>query len=154
MDGDDKYNIYRSTTRDGFYGGTATKIGSTSYGNEMWVDANAASSCGQHYYMIIPFNETGVEGASTYSLGVWTGSIDEQYDTIGIPLKTANNETIDWYCDNIPNTVGINYYIHSQQRWGWHSTRMLSGAYDPLLTMTQGFQISTSNATKFSFIGV
>ncbi|MEE9152440.1 MAG: hypothetical protein V3U20_11510, partial [Thermoplasmata archaeon] len=62
-------------------------------------------------------------------------------------------ETADWYCDNIPDTVGINYFIYYQQRWGWHSTRMPAGAYDPILEMTEGYQISTSGPTKFTFIG-
>jgi len=154
MDGDDNYYIYRSTTRDGFNEGTATKIGSTSYGNEMWIDANVALSPGQFYYMIVPVNETGVEGASTYSLGVWTEEYLSGYDTLGVPLKQSFIETADWYCDNIPDSVGINYYIQREQRWCWHSTRMPEGAYDPILVMAEGYQISTSNLTKFTFIGV
>jgi hypothetical protein len=80
--------------------------------------------------------------------------ISIQYDTFGIPLKQSNYQTADWYCDKIPDTVGINYYIYSEQRWCWHSKRMPAGAYDPTLVMTEGYQISTLNATKFTFIGV
>jgi hypothetical protein len=104
--------------------------------------------------MVVPFNASGVRGASTYSIGVWTEEYLSQYDTFGIPLKLGNYQTADWYCDNIPDTVGINYYIYSEQRWGWHSTRMPAGAFDPVLEMTKGYQISTSGPTKFTFIGV
>jgi hypothetical protein len=104
--------------------------------------------------MVVPFNAIGIRGASTYSIGIWTEEYLQGYDTFGIPLKLDSNQTADWYCDNIPDTVGINYYIHSEQWWSWHSTRMPAGAYDPILEMTEGYQISTSNFTKFTFIGV
>jgi len=105
--------------------------------------------------MVVPFiSGTGERGVSSYTLGVWTASYLDQYDTFGIPLKPSSNQTADWYCDNIPDTVGINYYVNSPQRWSWHSTRMPPGAYDPLLEMTEGYQISTLSATKFTFIGV
>ena len=104
---------------------------------------------------VVPVDEHGISGASTYSLGIWTASYQAGYDTIGIPLQMSSGDhTADWYCDNINNSVGINYFISTQQRWGWHSTRMPADAYDPILVMTEGYQISTSVATKFTFIGV
>jgi hypothetical protein len=103
--------------------------------------------------MVVPFNATGVRGSSTYSIGVWTEEYLAQYDTIGIPLKLTLDETADWYCDNIQNTVGINYHIHNEHRWCWHSTRMPAGAFDPILVMTEGYQISNTGPTKFTFIG-
>ena len=78
----------------------------------------------------------------------------DDYDTLGIPLKMSSKNSADWYCDNIPDTVGINYYIYSHQRWGWHSEEMPPGVYDPKLEMTEGYQISTSIATKFTYIGM
>jgi hypothetical protein len=101
----------------------------------------------------VPFNSSGIRGSSTYSIGIWTEEYLNQYDTIGIPLKLSVYHTADWYRDNIPNTVGINYYIHSEQRWSWHSTRMPEGAYEVMLEITEGYQISTSGPTKFTFIG-
>jgi len=98
-------------------------------------------------------NETITEGASTYSIGVWTADISAGYDTIGIPLLLASYETADWYCDQIDDAVGINYYIDSRLGWGWHSERMPAGAYDPTLLMIEGYQISTSIQTKYTFIG-
>jgi len=154
MDGDDSYKVYRSTTRNGFDEGTAVLLDTLIYGDETYVDPGAASSPGQYYYMIVPVNETGVIGASTYSIGVWTEEYLSGYDTLGIPLRQSFIETADWYCDNIPDTVGINYYIYSEQRWCWHSTRMSEGAFDPILLMAEGYQLSTSNLTKFTFIGV
>jgi hypothetical protein len=148
------YDVYRSTTRDGFDDGSAILIANLPRGIETYIDFGAAASEGQYYYMIVPLNSTNAEGASTYSIGVWTEEFLSQYDTIGIPLILDTFETADWYCDQIDNVVGINYYMDSVVGWGWHSTRMPQGAYDPVLLMTEGYQISTSNTTKFTFIGV
>jgi hypothetical protein len=106
------------------------------------------------YYMVVPYNESGIRGASTYSMGIWTEEYWEGYDTFGIPLKLNSNQCADWFCDNIPNTMGINYYNVTFQEWWWHSTAMSMYAFDPMLEMAQGYQISTSYATKFIYIGV
>jgi hypothetical protein len=148
-----RYFVLRSSVRDGFWKGNYIKIATLNYDMTSYTDIGNATAGTQYYYMIVPVNETDVEGASTYSIGVWTEEYLAQYDTFGIPLKLSNYETADWYCDNIPDTVGINYFISSQERWSWHSTRMSAGAFDPILEMAEGYQISTSNATKFTFIG-
>ncbi|UCG68939.1 MAG: lamin tail domain-containing protein [Thermoplasmata archaeon] len=153
VDQDDYYEVYRSTKRDGFDDGSAILLSTVPNGRGILVDPNVANSTGQYYYMVIPVNETGVKGASTYSIGVWTAGYQGQYDTIGIPLILTSFETADWYCENIPNTVGINYFIYHQQRWGWHVARMSKGAYDPVLIMIEAYQISCLAPTKFSFIG-
>jgi hypothetical protein len=150
----DQYHVLRSTTRDGFWNGNYLKIVTLPFDMLSYTDIGNATAGTQYYYMIIPINETNVKGTSTYSIGVWTEEYLSSYDTIGIPLKLESYHTADWFCDNIPNTVGINYFNHSQERWNWHSTRMSQGAFDPLLEMTDGYQISTSNATKYTFIGI
>jgi hypothetical protein len=48
----------------------------------------------------------------------------------------------------------MNYYMDSQQRWGWHSTVMPEGAFDFMVAMGEGYQISISSPTEFTFIGV
>jgi outer membrane protein assembly factor BamB len=149
----DRYYVLRSTVRNGFWKGNYLKITTLNFDVLSYNDIGNATVGTQYYYIIVPVNETGVEGASTYSIGVWSEEYLSGYDTFGIPLKLSNYQMADWYCDNIPDTVGINYYIYSQQRWGWHSTRMPKGAFDPRLEMTEGYQISTSSATKFTFIG-
>ncbi len=154
------YGVYYSNRRDGFFGTFNVSYflvcPSVIFGNNTIThrDALANESGARLYYMVIPYNASCVRGASTYSIGIWTEEYLQGYDTFGIPLKLDSNQTADWYCDNIPDCVGINYYIHSEQWWSWHSTRMPAEAYDPILLMTEGYQISTSNFTKFTFIGV
>jgi parallel beta-helix repeat protein len=159
MNPGDCYEVYYSNTRDGFFGTFNVSYflvcPPVYFGNNTTPHNGAlANKPGTHlYYMVVPFNASGIRGASTYSIGIWTEEYIQGYDTFGIPLKLVTNQTADWYCDNIPDAVGINYYIYSQQRWAWHSTRMPAEAYDPILEMTEGYQISTSNTTKFTFIG-
>jgi hypothetical protein len=153
------YEVYFSNKRDGFFGTLNMSYFSVcppiNFGKNTTphVNALANQSGARLYYMVVPYNASGVRGASTYSIAIWTEEYLAQYDTFGIPLKLETNQTADWYCDNIPETGGINYYNHSEQRWCWHSTRMPSEAYDPMLIMTEGYQISTSGPTKFKFIG-
>jgi parallel beta-helix repeat protein len=159
MSSGDWYEVYYSHTRDGFfktlgsdYDLACSPLG---FGNDTTTITNlgADNPGARLYFMVVPFNSLGVRGASTYSIGIWTEEFLAQYDTLGIPLKLDSNKNADWYCDNIPETVGMNYFVNSQQRWSWHSTLMPQGAFDPLLMIGEGYQISTSSATKFTFIG-
>jgi hypothetical protein len=154
------YDVYYSNTRDGFFGTLGidyfTACPSIDFGTTTALHFGAGADVpGKRlYYMVAPFDANGVQGSSTYSIGIWTEEYLPQYDTIGVPLKLDSTETADWYCDNIWDCVGINYYISSESRWGWHSFRMPAGAYDPDIIMTEGYQISTISATKYTFIGV
>jgi hypothetical protein len=159
MGAGDWYIVYYSNERDGFFGTLDVDyllVSSVSFGTNTAThgDAQANSPGARLHYMVVPFNATSVRGSSTYSIGIWTEEYLSQYDTIGIPLKLSVYHTADWYCDNIQNTVGINYFNISSQRWSWHSERMPVGAFDTILEMTAGYQISTSGPTKYTFIGI
>jgi hypothetical protein len=160
MDPGDWYAVYYSNNRDGFFRTLGIHYDlarpTVNFGTiTTTITGLGANDPGARlYFMVVPFNASGIRGSSTYSVGVWTEEYLGQYDTFGIPLKLNSNQTADWYCDNIPDAVGINYYNISEQRWCWHSRRMPEEAYDPVLEMTEGYQISTSNGTKFTFIGI
>jgi hypothetical protein len=159
MSSGDWYEVYYSNERDGFFGifGNDYDLACPSFGfgnDTVTISGLGANNPGARlYFMVVPFNNLGIRGATTYSIGIWTEEYLSGYDTLGIPLKQSFVETADWYCDNIPDSVGINYYIFNEQRWGWHSTRMPQGAFDTVLEMAEGYQISTSGSTKFTFIG-
>ncbi len=76
------YEIYYSNTRDGFFGfldydyfyacppvdfGTKTAIHFSAF---------ARDSGMRLYYMVVPFNASGIRGSSTYSIGIWTEGYD------------------------------------------------------------------------------
>jgi len=150
----DQYHVLRSTIRDGFWNGNYIQLANLSFNVLSYTDISNATEGTQYYYIIVPVNETEVEGTSTYSVGVWTEEYLSQYDTFGLPLKLDSNQTADWYCDIIPDTVGINFFNVNAQWWSWHSTRMPEGAFDPDVVMAEGYQISTIASTKYSFIGI
>jgi hypothetical protein len=153
----DQYYVLRSTSRNGFWGTLGvnyTQLAVLPFNVLSYQDIGNATAGTEYYYMILPVNlSTSERGVSSYSIGVWTAGYLDQYDTFTLPLKLSSYKTADWYCDNIPDTVGINYYNVNTQRWNWHSTRMPVGAFDPILVMAEGYQISTSGSTKFTFIG-
>jgi hypothetical protein len=156
------YWLFISDKRDGFWGTPNVdyhefiRINCGTPGE--WIQVmgyNVLQPGDERYYMIVPEDDNTLQrGVGKYSIGIWIEEYLAGYDSLGIPLKTGINETSDWYCDNIPDTIGINYYIHSEQRWSWHVWRMPKGAYDPNLVMAEGYQISTSSLTKFTFIGI
>jgi len=156
----DWYEVYYSNSRDGFFktlGKDYFLICPKIYfGNNTVIHTGtqAGNPGARLFYMVVPFNVSGVRGSSTYSIGVWTEEYWAGYDTLGIPLKFEFDHSIDWFCNNIPNAIGINYFNYSYQEWWWHSTVMPEKAFDPELKMTEGYQISTSNTTKFTFVGV
>ncbi|UCE38614.1 MAG: PKD domain-containing protein [Thermoplasmata archaeon] len=159
MGAGDWYEIYYSNERDGFFK-TYDKdycliCPKVYFGNNTanHTGAQAKNPGVRLYYMVVPFNKSGIRGTSTYSIGIWTEEYYSGYDTFGIPFLMSSNHTADWYCDNIPDTVGINYFNNSKQRWYWHSKEMSEGAFDPTLVMTVGYQISTAADTKYTFVG-
>jgi hypothetical protein len=159
MSSGDWYEVYYSYSRDGFFGTLGIDyfgMPKIDYGTSTTTIAGigARDAGARLYFMVVPFSSLGARGAGTYSIGIWTEEFLHQYDTIGIPLKMSNYESADWYCDNIPNAVGINFYDVATQRWVWHSTNMPEGAFDVTVEMGIGYQISTSGPTKFTFIGI
>jgi hypothetical protein len=154
LDINDSYSIFRAEERDGFNNGSAKLVGKLPYGKEFWIDPYIAFTGKPYYYIVVPVNRTGIRGPSTYSIGIWTEEFNSQYDTIGLPLKMTTNHSANWYCQNIPEAIGINFYSVDYNMWIWHRTSMPEGAFDTDLLMTEGYQISTSETTKFTFIGV
>jgi hypothetical protein len=111
----------------------------------------------EFYYAVGAVNSSSIHTTfnTTYSIGVWIGNYPAGYSSLGLPLETFDSDmkTIDEYCDDIQNTVGINYYRESEQRWIWHRFNMPIGVYDDIIRYTYGYQISTSVPTAYYFIG-
>jgi hypothetical protein len=153
----DQFFIYRSDSRDGFWGAQITDhvlLTSLPYDTLTFQDIGVAAAGTQFYYMVIPvMSGTGVSGISSYSIGVFTAQFLGQYDTMGIPLKLTSYPSADDFAFDVENCAGINYFDYPGQVWRWHSERMSPGAFDPTLERGRGYQISTEAVTKFSFVG-
>jgi hypothetical protein len=160
VSGADHYIIYRSSFREGVSNLALFPLWETVYGNPfdtLYIDYNAAFFAGtQFYYCVVAVSDPGLHFGfnSTYSVGLWVADYLGEYDTMGLPLRLDVKNTVDWYCDEIPETVGINYFLQGEKRWGWHATRMPQGVYDPDIVMGEGYQISASAKTKYIFLGI
>jgi hypothetical protein len=158
--GADHYIIYRATSRDGLNSRLLPFAGETiNFGANAWFDLNPQVNIGgdEFYYAVGAVNSSSMHTSlnTTYAIGVWIGNYPAGYSAFGLPLKTFDSltKTVDAYCDDIPNTVGINYYIESEQRWGWHRFNMPLNAYDEVLGYTKGYQLSSSALTDYYYIG-
>ncbi|UCG69261.1 MAG: hypothetical protein JSV09_16030, partial [Thermoplasmata archaeon] len=156
-EGVDEYRVYHSPTRDGFWGTLGDDYFLTSIktvGSETMTYGFTPSPGIRYYYIVVPELSTGEMGTTTYTIGVWIADFDEGYDTVGLPLKPSNEKSVDWYCDEIPDIWGMNYYNMVEQRWMWHKTIMPDGAYVTDMLMAEGYQISTTAVTRYGFVGI
>ncbi|UCG70529.1 MAG: VCBS repeat-containing protein [Thermoplasmata archaeon] len=149
----DHYLIYRSDRRDGLNLLSLQPVASTT--NTMWTDFVEVMDGTHYYYMVSAVTASDIVGCNTtYSIGIWFREYDRGYESLGLPLEPFAINSLDWYCDDIPNTVGINYYIENEKRWCWHSYRMPEGAYDPDMIMSEGYQLSTFEEVRYAYIGI
>lgn len=150
--GNDVYFIFHSNQRDGFWN-VPNVLAMVSSKTGLYTHFGAALNGAENYYMVVPsISATGEIGIGTYSIGVWNATY-ANYDAIGLPLKLDSTESIDWYCDRVPNAWGMNYYNIPEQRWMWHKTIMPAGIYDTDFESAVGYQISTGTDTHYNFIG-
>jgi hypothetical protein len=158
MGSGDSYQVLRSSNRYGFWGIFGTdyeELTLLPHDTFFHLDSGIATAGSEYYYMIVPLNQSTMErGTGSYSVGVWTTDILNSYHTFGLPLKPHGYNLTDWYCDKIQFAVGINFFNSSYQIWYWHATSMPEGAFDTLIEMGEGYQISISSPTKFSFVGI
>ena len=148
--GASRYIIFRSERRDGLHNLSLSPIAETVW--NYWQDPSIIGNEGsEYYYMVIPMDPQGELGSSTYSIGVFTEIYQAGTDTFALPLKPVEAHSLDWYCDNIPNIVGI---IHLMKRmWRLHAIEMPEGVYDADALQGEGYQISTDSVARFIFIG-
>ncbi|UCE37960.1 MAG: VCBS repeat-containing protein [Thermoplasmata archaeon] len=149
----DRYVIYRAGTRDGLNIISLPVLATTT--STRFSDLVDLCDGTEFYYMVAALKSSEIVGYnSTYSIGIWFCEFSKGYESLGLPLEPLVVKNVDSYCDDIPNMVGMNYYLYSESRWGWHSTRMPKGAYDPFVVMSEGYQLSTEDDARFAFIGI
>lgn len=146
------YHVFMSNIRNGLHNLSLEPVAKLNSSTTTWRDANVLGKGGEYYYMIIPVNLTGGLGSSTYGMGVFVRNYSGESDTFSLPLKSRTQQSIDWYCGNIPSTVGIAYMISGV--WKFHAIQMPAGVYDVEVLQGDGYQISIDgSATRFAFIG-
>jgi hypothetical protein len=148
IEGADKYYIYESSCRHGFFNGS---FNVTEVAGPPYEAMGAASSTGELYYLIVPFNSTLGNGSSTYSIGV----ITEEYngnEMFGLPLKPVwGDMSADWYVDQIPNTLGIVFL--EEGIWNAHFKEFPEGVYDTTIEYGRGYELTVYAISKHTIIG-
>ncbi len=149
--GASEYRIFRSEVRNGLHNLSLQPMASVPSSQNTWVDSDVLSSAGEYYYMVIPVDSQGRLGSSTYSVGVVTMQYRAGSDTFALPLG-AEVHSLDWYCDQISNVVGIAHMMKGY--WKLHAREMPENVYDADALQGEGYQISVDGATTtHTFVG-
>jgi hypothetical protein len=146
------YRLYKTDERMGFHNQSLepyiTFIGPRIF----WKDMGAMLQPGNWHYMVVPLDDEGREVSSTYSTGFYVTEYHSGMGSFALPLKREEVHSLDWYCDEIPNVVGMAYMIF--EVWKFHARQMPEGVYDVEFLQSEGYQISIDgSATRFTFIG-
>ncbi len=145
------YLVFRSEERNGLHNLSLLPIANATV--TYWIDSGVIESGrSEYYYMVIPVDSSGGLGSSTYSVGVFTVEYQSGTDSFALPLKPVEPRSLDWYCDNIANVVGIIHLMKGY--WRLHAREMPEGVYDVEALQGEGYQISIDGATTtHTFVG-
>ncbi|MCK5292431.1 MAG: hypothetical protein KAR39_10505 [Thermoplasmata archaeon] len=149
--GADSYIVFRSEERSDLHDLSLLPIANAT--ETYWIDSGViGGGRSEYYHMVIPVDSSGGLGSSTYSVGVFSVEYRSGSDTFALPLKPVEPHSLDWYCDNIPNVVGIIHLMKGY--WRLHAIEMPEGVYDADALQGEGYQISVDgNSTRFTFVG-
>ena len=147
----DSYLVFRSEERNGLHNLSLLPIANAT--ETYWIDSGViGNGRSEYYYMVIPADPSGGLGSNTYSIGVFTEEYQSGTDTFALPLKPVEPHSLDWYCDDIPNVVGIVHMMKGM--WRLHAKEMPEGIYDEDVLQGEGYQISIEGpSSKFTFVG-
>jgi hypothetical protein len=143
------YLVYKSEIRNGLHDLSLMPIANIT--ETYWTDVGALVGRDEYYYTVIPADSAGQLGSSTYSVGVFTIAYQGGSDTFALPLKSMSSHTLDWYCENVQDVDGMAYI--TSEVWKFHAKEMPMGRYDPIVQISQGYQISSSLSSQFVFVG-
>jgi parallel beta-helix repeat protein len=152
------YQVYYSMTPEGLRGYPGVDyfllatVPATGLTRATAVHTDALATGAQWYYLVVPMWDMNWRGSSTYSIGVTTVVYEGGSDTFALPLRPMDDHTLDWYCDAIPDVVGMAYMIF--ELWKYHAKEMPQGVYDVDVLQGEGYQISIDGpSSKFTFVG-
>ncbi len=146
-----EYLVFRSEERNGLHDLSSLPVANTTESH--WIDSGVVGTGrSEYYYMVIPIDSSSGLGSGTYSVGMLTLEYHSGSDAFSLPLKPEVPHTLDWYCENIPNTVGIVHMMKGY--WRLHAREMPEGVYDTEAVQGEGYQIlSERTSSVYSFVG-
>ena len=145
-----------SDTRDGFFPGSPGSYTILNGGMPVlvtsYVHMGAAFTSGENYYMVVPYDPVGgLNGSSTYSIGVWTMGFNGN-EMFGLPLKPSwGTVSADWFVEQVPNSLGLVFLENGE--WKAHFRYFPEGVFDTTIEYGKGYEISVYATDQYSFIG-
>ncbi len=147
-----EYRIFKSNERNGLHDPSLEPIAVVTSNQNTWTDYGVLSIERECYYLVTPVDSEGEPGSSAYSVGVMTTEFRSGSNVFALPLKMDGDRSLDWYCNEIPNVVGMSYAKNGV--WKYHAKEMPEAVYDADVRQAEGYEISVEgSATSFTFIG-
>lgn len=157
--GADHYLIYRSDNRAGLNDLDLAAHAKTSLNRpqETWYEDPGAAAPGSNYYYTVAavrFAGVAIGYNSTYSIGLVTLTYSPGYNTLAMPLRSAPENAVGWYCEQLDEILGMQYL--ASEKWRWHSKDMPVGVFDELVRFGYGYQVAIigGNDVYYSFYGI
>jgi len=147
--GADKYYLYRSYSRDGFF---TFNYSIVEVPGPSFQDSVSVVSISEIYYLVVPYNATTyTNGSSTYSIGIITAEYNGNV-MFGLPLKPVwDAKSADWYVDQIEFCLGIVYL--EDGIWKAHFREFREGVYDTTIEYGRGYELTVYMTSIYSYIG-
>ncbi len=141
--GAEYYLLYKSPSRSRFQLDRPTYIGGRD--DSEWIDRNGVAWDGEYYYMVIPLDENGNLGSSSYSVAVLGRTFSQGTSTFALEIDIDTTVTLADICIMMPDVVGLSYLTNDV--WKFHTKEMPAGVYDSAVQIASGYQISVAEAT-------
>ncbi len=163
----DHYNIYRSKKRGAY--DFIDLLALTPPGHPeitTYTDTDIDMDMGkEYYYLVVPVNQFGREGSSTYSMGMIVKYYFRGYNDFSLPLHLSpitivngNKSSVVEFSEPQFSDMGIDadtlyYYNHSLQKWIGIPRSYPAGQTEKLVAGKGYLIYVAAEVIKFSFIG-
>ena len=149
--GADSYEVWFSSSRAGFFDGSAQLVGGVAWVATAGTHVNALLLGPEVCYLVVPSSSSSGTGASSYSLCARV-EMYQGAESIGLPLHPDLVRSLDWFCSAIPRALGMIWL--SGVVWVPHFTAMPAGTYDANVLVGRGYQLTVAGGpARYVHIG-
>ena len=152
--GADHYNIYFTNARGvwSFVTANATTTGTTwtHYGVNDPLHANYSI---ESFYIVRAVSAEDYEENNINIIGKHTYSFTVGWNSFALVLDPLTPYTADSLCDAIQYCDGVSWFNTISQEWIFHAKTMPGGVFDCDIELGTGYQISVTQATRWTLIG-
>ncbi|UCD92262.1 MAG: VCBS repeat-containing protein [Methanobacteriota archaeon] len=144
------YLIYRAGQRNSF--NFMEPVHVTMPSATTWNDAGILSLEGEYYYMVIPMDDMGELGSSSYSVGVVRSIYVGGSSSFALVVEIEEEYTLADVCDRNPEIIGIVHMMSGN--WRLHAREMPKNVYDADVKISGGYQILVNELQSVVYTSV